>query len=322
MFAERPVTCVSMARPAPASTRAAAIISFLTAHPLRGFTISELVRHLGMNIASAHATLAVLSDCGFVLRDPVHRTYVLGPALAATGFAALERHPAINAAIDQAEELAAELETEVGVTAVAGRDVVLLAQRGPEPPASGIGYPGDRSPLLAPMGATFVAWAGEEAVTAWLERAAVEPPVEALYRRVLDQVRDHGFSVAAPSIASPAVMRAMSRVRADPADDGAEHDLTDVLRENDEMLLLFDGLSDADHIRFRAIAAPVFDPTGRALLALSITGTGEPVRVDRVLALGRRLARAAAIATRRARGRAPRGEPRNPESPAADAHNG
>jgi DNA-binding IclR family transcriptional regulator len=43
-----------------------------------------------MNIASAHATLAVLSDEGFVLRDPVHRTYILGPALAATGFAALE----------------------------------------------------------------------------------------------------------------------------------------------------------------------------------------------------------------------------------------
>jgi hypothetical protein len=38
-----------------------------------------------MNIASAHATLAVLSDCGFVVRDPVHRTYVLGPALGRDG---------------------------------------------------------------------------------------------------------------------------------------------------------------------------------------------------------------------------------------------
>ncbi|GGV42635.1 hypothetical protein GCM10010182_79180 [Actinomadura cremea] len=311
-----------MARPAPASARAATIISFLTAHPLQGFTISELVQHLGMNIASAHATLAVLSDCGFVLRDPVHRTYVLGPALAATGFAALERHPAINAAVDQAEELAAEFETEVGIMAVAGRDVILLAQRGPEPPASGIGYPGDRSPLLAPMGATFVAWAGEEAVSAWLERAAVSPPVETLYRGVLDQVRSQGFSVAAPSIASPAVLEAMSQVRADPGDDVAEHGLTNVLRENDGMLLLLDGLADEDEIAFRAIAAPVFDPTGRALLALSITGSDQPVRVDRILALGRRLARSAAIATRRARGRAPRREPRRPETEPVDAHNG
>src|SRR6516162_4405102 len=99
-----------MARAAPAATRAAGILSFLTAHPSRGFTISELVEHLGMNIASAHATLAVLSDCGFVIRDPTHRTYTLGPALVATGFAALEQNPAIGAAIDQAEVLAEELD--------------------------------------------------------------------------------------------------------------------------------------------------------------------------------------------------------------------
>ncbi|MDT3442297.1 MULTISPECIES: helix-turn-helix domain-containing protein [unclassified Pseudofrankia] len=86
-----------MARPAP--TRAADIVSFLTAHPSRGLMISELVQRLGMNIASAHATLAVLCDFGFVVRDPVHRTYVLGPALAATGFAALEQHPAIEGAV-------------------------------------------------------------------------------------------------------------------------------------------------------------------------------------------------------------------------------
>src|SRR5437868_8153062 len=128
-----------MARPAPAAARAASIISLLTAHPSRGFTISELVEHLSMNIASAHATLAVLSDAGFVLRDPVHRTYILGPALAATGFAALEQHPAIEGAIEQAEILAEELDVEVGLTAVAGRDVIFLARRGPEPRAARIG---------------------------------------------------------------------------------------------------------------------------------------------------------------------------------------
>ena len=90
----RVATLHLMPRPAPAADRAAGIVSFLTAHPSRGFTISELVEHLGMNLASAHATLAVLSDHGFVIRDPVHRTYTLGPALVATGFAALEQHRA------------------------------------------------------------------------------------------------------------------------------------------------------------------------------------------------------------------------------------
>src|SRR5262249_38698482 len=153
--------------PAPASARATNIVSFLTAHPARGFTISELAAHLNMNIASAHATLAVLCDCGFLIRDPRHRTYVLGPALAATGMAALDQHPAIGAAIAQAESLAPELDAEVGATAIAGRDVIFLARRGPEPLAPSIGYTGDRSPLLAPIGAVFLAWADDEAITSW-----------------------------------------------------------------------------------------------------------------------------------------------------------
>jgi hypothetical protein len=252
-----------MARAAPAATRAAGIVSFLTSHPSRGFTITELVQHLGMNIASAHATLAVLCDFGFLVRHPVHRTYVLGPALAVTGFAALEQHPAVQAAIDQAEILAHELDAEIGVYAIAGRDVIFLVRRGPEPLASTIGndpierarveagrvrpgfrelapldYPGDRSPLLAPFGAVFMAWADDDAVAAWLERAEVTDTVADLYRRVLAEVRNLGFSVPLRPIASPAIDKAMGRLRMDPTDD-AEHELTDVLQQTDEMILLF-----------------------------------------------------------------------------------
>ena len=189
-----------MARAAPASTRAVNIVAFLTAHPLRGFTISELAHHLGMNIASAHATLAVLCDGGFLLRDPVHRTYALGPALAVTGFAAMEQHPAIEAAIDQAQLLADELDAEVGVSAIAGRDVIFLARRGPEPLASSIGYPGDRTPLLAPIGAVFMAWADDAAIDAWLERAQLNPPVADLYR--LCSLRSARTASASPCTAS------------------------------------------------------------------------------------------------------------------------
>jgi DNA-binding IclR family transcriptional regulator len=120
-----------MARPAPAATRAVDVISFLTAHPARGFTLSELVRALGMNVASAHATLAVLDDKGFVVRDPIHRTYILGPALAAVGFATMEQHPAIDAALEQADALSTDLNRTILVAARAGRDAIFVARRGP-----------------------------------------------------------------------------------------------------------------------------------------------------------------------------------------------
>jgi DNA-binding IclR family transcriptional regulator len=294
-----------MARAAPAATRATSIISFLTAHRPRGFTISELANHLGMNLASAHATLAVLCDCGFLVRDPVHRTYVLGPALVATGFAALEQHPAVGAAIEQAELLAVELDAEVAVTAIAGRDVVLLARRGPEPLAMGVGYSGDRSPLLAPIGAIFMAWADEDATAAWLERAALDAAAAEHYRVVLAEIRRRGFSAPLTPIAAPAVVDAMARVRSAPVDEVAERALAEALHATGEMLIPLDGLSASDEIVYKAVAAPIFDPIGRVLLSLGVTGPERPVRVDEVLELGRRVVQSATIATRQARGRIP-----------------
>ena len=298
-----------MARAAPAATRAANILAFLTANPLRGFRISELAEHLGMNLASAHATLAVLCDAGFLLRDPVHRTYVLGPALAVTGFAALEQHPAVEAAIEQAELLAAELGTEIGVTAIAGRDVIFLARRGGPPAlATSIGYPGDRSPLLAPIGAIFMAWADDAAVDEWLARAELPPPLASSYREILGEIRERGFSVPLPAIGSPAVQDAMTHVRSVPTDPGAEHHLADVLQQSDEMLAPLGRFSPDDEIVYKTVAAPIFDPLGRVLLSLSITGPDHPVSVDEVLRLGHRLAQAATVATRHVRGRAPGSE--------------
>jgi DNA-binding IclR family transcriptional regulator len=55
--------------------------------------------------------------------------------------------------------------------------------------------------------------------------------------------------------------------------------------------------------RSTAIAAPVFDRVGQVLLSLSIAGPAHPVRADRLLELGRRLADEAAIATPQAKGR-------------------
>ena len=299
-----------MARAAPAATRAASILAFLTANPSRGFRISELSEHLGMNLASAHATLAVLCDAGFLLRDPVHRTYVLGPALAVTGLAALEQHPAVEAAIEQAELLADELGAEIGVTAIAGRDVIFVARRGgPAALAASIGYPGDRSPLLAPIGAIFMAWADDDAVDEWLARAELSRPLVASYREILGEIRERGFSVPLPAIGSPAVQDAITRVRSEPTDPGAEHHLADVLQQADEMLAPLGRFAPTDEIVYKTIAAPIFDPIGRVLLSLSVTGPEHAVTVEEVLRLGHRLAQAAAVATRHVRGRAPTVDP-------------
>ena len=94
-----------------------------------------------------------------------------------------------------AEVLADELDAEVRLTALAGRDVIFLARRGPETLDATSGYPGDRSPLLAPLGAVFMAWADDAEVTAWLERASLGAEHAEFYRGVLAEIRARGFSV-------------------------------------------------------------------------------------------------------------------------------
>ena len=59
------------------------------------------------------------------------------------------------------------------------------------------------------------------------------------------------------------------------------------------MLLSFEGLSPSDEVEFTTVAAPIFDPIGRVLLSLCITGPDHTVSVDRILELGRRLVQSA-----------------------------
>ena len=142
-----------------------------------------------------------------------------------------------------------------------------------------------------------MAWADEPTVTTWLERAAVTGPVAEQYRRLLAEIQAFGFSVPLQSIASPAVSKAMKRVRDEPADDNAEERLTGVFQHGDEMLLLLQGLSMTDEVTIQTVAAPIFDPIGRVLLSMSITGPDHPVPVERVMHLGRRLLQSATAAT-------------------------
>ena len=102
-----------MARPAPAASRAIQILDLLVTHPTERFTLTELVRRTGMSLGSAHATLAVLEGSGHVSRNTTSRAYSLGPALVVAGVVALEHHPAIDAARQVIEPLAAELGVEV-----------------------------------------------------------------------------------------------------------------------------------------------------------------------------------------------------------------
>ena len=150
-----------------------------------------------------------------------------------------------------------------------------------------------------------MAWADDDAVDEWLARRSLDVEAADSYRRVLDDIRARGYSVPMRPLGGPEMADAISHLRDDPAAPDAEQRLTDVLHELPELLLHFDDLADSDKILYKTVAAPIFDPIGRVLLSLSVTGPEHPVPVEDVLVLGRRLIRSAAAATREGRGRVP-----------------
>jgi DNA-binding IclR family transcriptional regulator len=270
-----------MPRPALAATRALAVLDFLAAHPTDEFTLSDLAGELDINVASAHAVLCVLTEEGYLVRNPRLRTYSLGPSVVALGSGALERHPAIDHARDEARRLSEELDLGVAVTALAGDDIVFLARVGEHQAHEIQVHVGQRIPLVPPIGAVFVAWLDPEP---WLSRASDRVAMEAL----LDDVRARGWAVAMETDAH----RARRGSLAEP--------ITDL--DPSEYVGPLAGDRTYDVVM---IAAPVFDRRGDSLVSITLLGLESGLTADQVAEYGERVRDAGLVATRRSGGRAP-----------------
>lgn len=287
-----------MARAALSATRAIAVLNFLAAHPVDSFTLSEIANRLHINLASAHSLLAVLTDEGYVVRHPRQRTYTLGPSVVALGSAALERHAAIDLARDAARQLAREVELEVAVSAPAGNDIVVLSRSGPHRARGSSVHVGQRIPLAPPLGAVFVAWGEAEG---WLQRA-LDPERQ---RVALAGVRARGYSVALEGDTRQGLGAALEDVADLPADDVRRDEIarlvTDLGRREYQ-------LNDFDPDRtydVSMIAAPVFDNTGHAALALTLVGFAPGLSAADVARFGERVRDAGLIVTKASSGRVP-----------------
>ena len=258
-----------MTRPALSATRAVAVLNFLAAHAAEEFTLTDLAAKLAINLASAHALLVVLTDAGYVTRHQRLRTYSLGPSVVALGNAALERHPAIEHAHQEARRLSGELGLGVAVTALAGNDILFLERVGEHRPRDIGVQVGQRVPLVPPVGAVFVAWHDAES---WLARADNRQDME----EVLADVRSRGWAAA---LGNP------------PSTDYEALATLDPHRAYDVVM----------------IAAPVFGRGGDAVVSLTLLGMEPGLPAQRVAALGESVRDACLVATRRSGGRAPAG---------------
>jgi DNA-binding IclR family transcriptional regulator len=263
--------------------RTVAVLDFLASRPREAFSLSDLARHLELNKATAHATLAALVDAGYLGRRP-NKTYLLGPAAVALGRAALARHPALEVARPEIETLAAELDLEVIASVADGEEIVVLAVAGTPQPLTPSVQVGQRLPLVPPLGTVFMAWAPPAEVDAWLGR--VGPSATAAergrYRQALAVARERGCTVALDAEAR----RRLATELAGRGDRDAVRAVVEELGHEDYLLV---EVEHAQPYRVNHVGAPVFGPDGSVVLALTVIGFRDDLTVADVPAVADRL---------------------------------
>ncbi len=186
-----------------------------------------MVRELGLTQATAHAILATLCDRGWVSRDPVDKTYSLGPALAVVATRVETARPMAHAARTAALDLANEFGYATSVVERVGDSLVITSFE--DAGQRSIGAPGERIRYAPPFGVAFAAWDTAEEQQAWIERSAASNPV--LARRlheVLARTRQRGFDV---DCTTPALTHAARVMETLPSDGLPDHvrEITDQL---------------------------------------------------------------------------------------------
>jgi DNA-binding IclR family transcriptional regulator len=282
---------LTMARPSPGVARVVSVLDFLADHPEEAYTLSELCRHVDVNKATAHALLGALTDAGYLVRDPVDKTYALGPRLLAVGMAAgHSERTNLNRARPHMRRLATDLDVRCVASTVRGDDIVILEVAGRDRPFRTSLQSGHRVPCSPPIGSVFVAWAPERDVERWLARAGddVSPATRTLYRDALTAARRRGCAFALDGNARVRLERAIADSR--PLREA-------VLQLGQEEYLVVDDLDPGGSYALSHVAAPVFGPDGRLVLALTAYDLPAPLTGAEVEELTARVRAAAGAAT-------------------------
>lgn len=283
-----------MSRPALAASRSLDVIELFTSFPERTFTFSEVIKATGINTASCHAILNVLTEKGYLLRSELNKSYQLGPSLIAAGRIAEQTLPIVARAENAAHKLFDELGYPVLLSTMVGSEIVailsLLDHAGHYPGMRG----GERLPAVPPLAGPFVAWAPEEEVEDWLDRR--EPALSQEARqRLLDDLkltRQHGYHVHMRQRQLDgvgALITAMSRnqeiAKYKERVSRAIYSLDNLVPQQERYL-------PSETYDCQLISAPIFDQYGKAVLNLGIGGFQKAIRGELLLKIAEHLTRA------------------------------
>ncbi|SIA36213.1 IclR family transcriptional regulator [Mycobacteroides abscessus] len=261
-----------MTKPAPAVVRAAQILDHLAGRPTLPLSMTEIAEAVGVNPASTLAILQALTEAGYIVRHPRHKTYSIGPAMLITGHAARMRFEVADVVNAEVQRLASQFGTACTASMIAGEDVAVIASHGRSP--TGASYQvGQRIRLSAPAGLVFMAWAPDDGVRRWLLRATpvITDELWDGMQAMLADIRRQGYFA---SVQSDRVDKFYMQL-GDTAAHGTVHERLDTIQSMLATLLARMGelIDFSEPRRIGFLGAPVFDGNGEVSVMLSVLGT-------------------------------------------------
>ncbi|WP_431231772.1 helix-turn-helix domain-containing protein [Mycolicibacterium psychrotolerans] len=279
-------------RPSPQTERVVNLFEHLAGEGRDGLTLAEVSRYLSVHKASCHSMLAELLRAGWLLRDPVRKTYHLGPALVRLGREAAGHYPALALARSAMIELSVATGAHCVAFSVDDDHSTVVDQVRSR---LGGGHPmpiGTQFPHRPPYGASTVAWAGEHARERWL--AALPDDVRERYGDAIAAAEQRGYAVGLHllpdlRLQELALIVRSAEVRSTRLSELAQA-LTDELIHQEQWFpvsLDRDRTYEVSHID-----SPVLTADARIALILSLVPSPEPMSGADVTRMGEQLAAA------------------------------
>ena len=257
---------------------------------------SDIVRELNLTQATAHAILKTLCDRGWASRDPVAKTFSLGPALAVVAARTDAARPLAHAARSAALRLSRDVGYAGSVVERFGDSLVVTAFEG-DPATESAGIPGDRIPYAPPFGVALAAWDTEEEQRAWIRRGAGNNS-DRIRRleRVLERTRERGFDVDWTTPALAQAVQVVGTLDSHEMPTPVRHILDQLLVEFTTIGFLSDDNPGRRKQPVATIAAPVFDHRQQVALIVALHPLC-PLSAKQIRVIGKRLSEETAAIT-------------------------
>ncbi len=281
-----------MAGSSPPTRRVVEIIELLIERRGMATRLSDIVKALELNQATAYVIMKELVETGWVRRDPAAKTFTIGGALV-TLAKQIDQSP--SALYVAAETAVSDTGYAASVSERAGNELIITAFI-----SGGDGHhdqwhaaAGDRLPFAAPFGPSYAAWEPDDERVAWMHRSGVTSPAfHAQLERFLDETSAQGFSVERMSPEMVSAIPVMTKLQAEALSESMRDHLQQVLLEMMGAPTSSVDASGRQRHYVGAITAPVFNAADRVTHNISVHPFAN-LSARKIEQIGRRLRRAA-----------------------------